>query len=163
MLKPLKLFLTTVLVVILQVSFLPACLEDPFRPNLMIIMICSIALHGSSTFMGAVYSYFAGLLIGSFSGFHFGLSGISYLLIFLLLNRLSAQLYTESIPLITTAVFAACLLDAFVTVVMTLLFTPEPAVYLSILKNLIPQTLITSLVTYLLFTTLMLLRRRFAS
>ena len=113
--------------------------------------------------MGAVYSYFAGLLIGSFSGFHFGLSGISYLLIFLLLNRLSAQLYTESIPLITTAVFAACLLDAFVTVVMTLLFTPEPAVYLSILKNLIPQTLITSLVTYLLFTTLMLLRRRFAS
>lgn len=163
MLKPLKLFLVTVLIVILQVSLLPACLEDPFRPNLMVIMICSIALHGSSTFLGAVYSYFAGLLIGSFSGFHFGLSGISFLLIFLLLNRVSAQLYTESIPLITAAVFAACLLDSFVTIVMTTLFTPEPAVYLSILKNLIPQSLITSLVTYLIFSSMVLLRRRFAS
>lgn len=162
MLKPLKLFLWIVLTVMLQVSLLPASLEDPFKPNLLIIFVCFIALRGASPLGGAVIAYLSGLLHGSFSGFYFGLSGISFLLIYLMLNKVSDQLYTESIPLITTAVFIATLADALITLLLVALFSSETAIYLTILSNMIPNALMTALITWLFFSAEQLLKKRFA-
>lgn len=162
MLKPLKLFLCIFLILMFQVSLLPASLEDPFKPNLLIIFICYIALRGNSPLTGAIVSYLSGLLQGSFSGFHFGLSGISFLLIYLLLNKVSDQLYTESIPLITTAVFAATLFDALTTLLLVALFSSESAIYLTILSNMIPHAMMTAMIAWLFFSTGRLLKKRFA-
>lgn len=162
MLKPLKLFLSIIVLLMLQVSLLPASLEDPFKPNLMIIFVCYLALRGGNSLAGAVIAYLIGLLHGSFSGFYFGLSGISFLLIYLLLNKVSDQLYTESIPLITTAVFVATLVDALITLFLVALFSSESAIYLTILRNMIPHAVMTALFTWLFFSAEHLLGKRLA-
>lgn len=162
MLKPLKLFLCIVFIIMLQVSLLPASLEDPFKPNLLIIFVCYIALRGGNSVAGALIAYLSGLVHGSFSGFYFGLSGISFLFIYLLLNKVSDQLYTESVPLITTAVFVATLADALTTVLLVALFSSESAIYLTILSSMLPHAMMTALVTWLFFSGQQLLKKRLA-
>ena len=162
MLKPLKLFLCIVFIIMLQVSLLPASLEDPFKPNLLIIFICYLALRGGNSVAGAAVAYLSGLLNGSFSGFYFGLSGISFLFIYLILNKVSDQLYTESIPLITTAVFIATLVDALTTLLLVALFSSESAIYLTVLSNMVPNAIMTALITWLFFSAEQLVKKRFA-
>jgi len=146
-----KFFLYLVLVVILQVTVLPAYLEDPFKPNLMIILVSYLALREDLPYFGPFLVYLLGLLHGTFSGVHFGLAGISMLVIYLLLNKISDQLYTDSDHLMVVVVFVATLLDAIISLLFTLLFSASPGIYNSILTNVVPQALVNSLVASLVF------------
>jgi len=161
MFRLLRLSLWLVFILLLQVSLLPAWLEDPFKPNLIIILVCYIALREEGTVTGAVFTYFSGLLQGVFSGLYFGLSGISYLLIFLFLKRISDQLYTESTHLIVFAVFAASIFDTLVSLVLISLFTSNTGIYGSFLSNMIPQAIITSIVAAVIFPAYSIFGRRF--
>jgi len=146
-----KLFLYLVLVIILQVSILPTYLEDPFRPNLMIILVSYLALREDFTLFGGVLAYLLGLLQGTFSGIYFGLAGISLLLIYLLLKRISDQLYTDSDQLMVVVVFIATIVDAVTTLLLIVLFSPSSGIYHSILTNMFPQALVNALVASLIF------------
>jgi len=146
-----KFFLYLVLVVILQVTVLPAYLEDPFKPNLMIILVSYLALREDLSFFGPFLVYLLGLIHGTFSGVHFGLAGISMLVIYMLLNKISDQLYTDSDHLMVVVVFIATLLDAIISLLLTLLFSASPGIYNSILTNVVPQALVNSLVASLVF------------
>lgn len=146
-----KLFLYLVLVVILQVTVLPAYLEDPFKPNLMIILVSYLALREDISFFGPLLAYLLGLLHGTFSGIHFGLAGISMLMIFLLLSKISDQLYTDSDHLMVVVVFFATIMDALTSLVFILLFSSSSGIYHSFLANLLPQALVNSLVASLVF------------
>src|SRR5512138_2220370 len=140
-----KFFLYLVLVVILQVTVLPAYLEDPFKPNLMIILVSYLALREDVSFFGPLLAYLLGLLQGTFSGIHFGLAGISMLIIFLLLGKISDQLYTDSDHLMVVVVFIATILDALISLVFIILFSTSSGIYHSFLANLLPQALVNSL------------------
>src|SRR5512145_2809720 len=118
-----KLFLYLVLVVILQVTVLPAYLEDPFKPNLMIILVSYLALREDISYFGPLAAYLLGLLHGTYSGVHFGLAGISLLIIYLLLSKISDQLYTDSDHLMVVVVFCATIVDALISLVFLLLFS----------------------------------------
>jgi rod shape-determining protein MreD len=146
-----KLFLYLVLVIVLQVSVLPTYLEDPFRPNLMIILVSYLALREDFTMFGGVLAYLLGLLQGTFSGVYFGLAGISLLLIYLLLKRISDQLYTDSDQLMVVVVFIATIVDAITTLLLITLFSPSSGIYHSILTNMFPQALVNALVVSLIF------------
>lgn len=146
-----KLFLYLVLVVILQVSVFPAYLEDPYKPNLMIILVSYLALREDITFFGPLFAYLLGLLHGTFSGVHFGLAGITMLIIYLLLSKISDQLYTDSDHLMVVVVFVATILDALISLVFILLFSSFSGVYNSFLANILPQALVNSLVASLIF------------
>jgi len=146
-----KLLLYLVLVVILQVSVLPAYLEDPYKPNLMIILVSYLALREDISFFGPLIAYLLGLLHGTFSGAHFGLAGITMLIIYLMLSKISDQLYTDSDHLMVVVVFIATLIDAVASLVFILLFSSSSGIYNSFLANLLPQALVNSLVASLIF------------
>jgi len=146
-----KLFLYLVLVVILQVTVLPAYLEDPFKPNLMIILVSYLALREDISFFGPLLAYLLGLLHGTYSGVHFGLAGISMLLIYFLLSKISDQLYTDSDHVMVVVVFVATILDAMTSLIFILLFSFSSGIYNSFFANLLPQALVNSLVASLVF------------
>jgi rod shape-determining protein MreD len=139
------------MVVILQVCVLPAYLDDPFKPNLMIILVSYLALREEVSFFGALLAYLLGLVQGTFSGVNFGLAGISMLLIYMLLKKVADQLYTDSDNLMVVVVFIATFIDALVSMGLILLFSSSTAVYNSFLANSLPQAVVNSLVASLVF------------
>lgn len=139
------------LVVILQVTVLPAYLEDPFKPNLMIILVSYLALREETNFLGAIIAYLLGLLHGAFSGVHFGLAGISMLLIYMLLKKVADQLYTDSDHLMVVVVFIATIIDAFTSMVFILLFSSSTGIYNSFLTNMVPHAVVNALVASFVF------------
>lgn len=163
MLRLILFFLCLVLIVLLQVSLLPTYLEDSFKPNLIIILVCFLALRGGNTLSGAFASYFSGLINGVFSGLYFGLSGISCLLIYLFLRKISDQLYTESNHLIVVAVFVSALADPLISLILITLLSSSSGVYSSIFANMIPQAITTSLLAAIIFSVYALFQRRFSS
>lgn len=162
MLRLVQFFISVVLFIILQVSVLPSYLEESFKPNLILILVCLLALRGHNTVSGAIAAYFLGLLQGVFSGFYFGLSGISSLLIYFALRKVADQLYTESTHLLAIAVFAACLVDSLVALLLITMLTTATGVYVSILTYMIPQALTTAFVVAVITPVYAFLRRRFA-
>lgn len=151
MLRWVRLFLYLVLVVILQVAVLPAYLEDPFKPNLMIILVSYFALREDISFFGGFIAYLLGLIQGTFSGIHFGLAGISTLLIYMILRKIADQLYTDSDQLMVVVVFIASIIDATVSLLFIILFSASPGIYHSIFTNMVPQALVNAMVASLFF------------
>lgn len=163
MLRLVQLFLCMVLIIILQVSILPTYLEESFKPNLIVILVCFLALRGENTVSGAIAAYFFGLVHGVFSGFYFGLSGISSLLIYMFLRKVSDQLYTESTNLLVIAVFLSSLADSLVSLLLITLLSTATGVYSSILTYMIPQALVTAAIVAVLSSANSLFRQRFSS
>jgi len=162
MLRSAILFLWLVSAIILQFTILPSYLEDPFKPNLLIILVAWLALRADHPVGGGLLAYLLGLVHGTFSGIYFGLAGITMLLTYLLLKAVADQLYAESANLLIVAVFAASLLDALLSLLLITLFSSDAGIYHSILAGMIPQAVITAAVTFLLFSALPLVRRRFS-
>jgi len=162
MLRSVILFLWLVSAIILQFTIFPSYLEDPFKPNLLIILVAWLALRADYTYIGGLLAYGLGLVHGTFSGIYFGLAGITMLLIYMLLKAVADQLYAESANLMIVAVLAASLLDALLSLLLISLFSTDAGHYNSILANMIPQAMITASVTFLLFSALPLVRRRFS-
>ena len=149
--RSVKFFLWLVLAITLQISVLPAFFEDPFKPNLMIILVAYLALRVDAPFLGAVVAYSLGLIEGVFSGIYFGLAGISLLLIYVLLRRLADQLYTDSDHLMVVVVFFATIVDALVSILLLLLFSASSGIYAAFLTNMLPQAFVNAFVTSLVF------------
>ncbi len=163
MLKLVQLLLCLVVIIFLQVSLLPTYLEDSFKPNLVVILVCFLALRGENTLVGAVIAYFSGLINGTFSGLYFGLSGITCLLLYLFVRKMSDQLYTESNHLMVVAVFLTALVDPLVSLVLITLLSSGSGIYTSILANIIPQAVATAALTAVIFPSYAFFQRRFFS
>jgi rod shape-determining protein MreD len=163
MLRLVQFLLCMVLLIILQVAILPTYLEESFKPNLVIILVCYLALRGVNTVPCAFAAYFIGLIQGVFSGLYFGLSGISSLLIYFVLRKISDQLYTESTHLLAFAVLAASLADSLISLLLITLLTSSTDVYRSILTYMVPQAVVSAVIVAVLSPVYSLLRRRFAS
>jgi len=163
MLRLVQFFLCMVLIIILQVSILPLYLDESFKPNLIIILVCFLALRGKSAISGAFAAYFLGLIHGVFGGLYFGLSGISSLLIYFALRKISDQLYTESTHLLAFAVLIASLADSLISLLLITLLSNSTGVYSSILTYMIPQALVTAVMIAVFSPAYTLLRRRFSS
>jgi rod shape-determining protein MreD len=163
MLRLVQFFLCVVLFIILQVSILPTYLEESFKPNLIVILVCLLALRGKNTVSGAFAAYFLGLVQGVYSGLYFGLSGVSSLLIYFALRKIADQLYTESTHLLAFAVLIASLTDSLVSLLLITLLTTSTGIYSSILTYMIPQAVVTAVIVAVFSPAYALLRRRFAS
>lgn len=162
MLRAVILFLWLVAAVMLQFTVLPSYLEDPFKPNLLIILVAWLALRGSSPYSGALLAYGCGLLHGTFSGIYFGLAGFTLLTIYLLLKAVADQLYAESTHLMIVAVFVSSLLEALLSLVLLTLFSTDTGIFSAILANMIPQAVVTAFAAFLVFGLAPLVRRRLA-
>jgi len=163
MLRLVQFFLCLVLIIILQVSILPIYLDESFKPNLIIILVCYLALRGEKAFSCAFAAYVLGLIHGVFSGLYFGLSGISSLLIYFALRKISDQLYTESTHLLAFAVLVASLADSIVSLLLITILSNSTDVYSSIFAYMIPQAVVTSILVAVSSSAYSFFRRRFSS
>lgn len=160
MFRLLQLLLSIVLIVIFQVTVFPAYLDEAFKPNLIIILICYLALQGEHTVSDAVTVYVTGLIHGVFNGLYFGLFGISSLIIYFCLRKVSDQLYTESTHLLAFAVFISAMVDSLISLLLITLLSNETGIYSSILTYMLPQALVSASVAALLYSSVTFLRQR---
>jgi rod shape-determining protein MreD len=135
---------------LLQMTLLPRYLQDPFQPNLMIILVVYLGLKLPHRFAGLA-AFSLGILQDSFSGIYLGLHAFSYLCIYTLLSEVSDRLYTDNRALFVLVVFLATLVSALLNLAMLVVFSVSKGVYASLLPVLIPQALVNALIASLIF------------
>jgi rod shape-determining protein MreD len=150
MVKFLKIFILITTVLLLQVTILPAYLADPFKPNLLIIVVAFLGLKTGR--MGGILAFLLGILQDCFSGIYLGLNGFSYICIFLCLNVTADRLYTDSRYLMVLVVFLATVVNGLLHLVLLFLFPNTNGMYAPILSSLIPQGLVNALIASLAFS-----------
>ena len=77
MLTSLKIIIVLTVTVLLQMTILPSYIADPFKPNLLIIVVTYLGLRGGGK--EGVIAFGLGLLQDCYSGVYLGLNGFSYL------------------------------------------------------------------------------------
>ena len=135
---------------LLQMTLLPHYLQDPFQPNLLIILVVYLGLKLPHR-LGGVAAFSLGLIQDSFSGLYLGLHGFCYLCIYTLLSEISDRLYTDNRALLVLVVFLATIASALLTLLLLVIFSVSKGVYASLLPALIPQALVNALVASLFF------------
>jgi len=150
MLTALKIFLFITAALLLQVTILPAYFADPFKPNLLIIAVTYLGLKTGRG--GGFIAFGLGLLQDCFSGIYLGLNGFSFLSVYLILNMAADRLYTNSRNLMILVVFLATIVNGFLHLILLLVFPTATGIYMTILAALIPQSLVNTLFSTLLFS-----------
>ncbi len=150
MIRTLKMFALITVALLLQVTVFPAYLADPFKPNLLIIVVAYMGLTAGR--VGGVLAFVLGLLQDCFSGVYLGLSAFSFLSIYLVLNITAHRLYTDSRYLMVLVVFLATIVNGLIHLLLLLLFPTTSGMYAPILSGLIPQGLINAMVSSLIFS-----------
>ena len=151
MMKYLKITGLLLAIFLLQMTLLPRYLQDPFQPNLMIILVVYLGLKQPHRFGGGA-AFALGIIHDSFSGIYLGLHGFSYFCIYTLLSEISDRLYTDNRALFVLVVFVASIMGALLNLLMLLIFSVSNGLYASLLPALIPQALVNALIASLLFS-----------
>jgi rod shape-determining protein MreD len=150
MLITLKLVVFITAALLLQVTILPAYLADPFKPNLLIIAVTYLGLRTGRG--GGLVAVALGLLQDCFSGIYMGLNGFSFLSIYLILNMAADRLYTDNRYLMLFVAFLATIFNGLLHLLLMLVFPTAAGIYMTILAALIPQALVNTLFSSLLFS-----------
>jgi rod shape-determining protein MreD len=150
MLTALKIIIFITAALLLQVTILPSYLADPFKPNLLIIAVTYLGLKTGRG--GGLVAFALGLLQDCFSGIYMGLNGFSFLSIYLILNMAADRLYTDSRYLMLFVVFLATIVNGLLHLLLLLVFPTATGIYMTILAALIPQALVNTLFSSLLFS-----------
>jgi rod shape-determining protein MreD len=150
MLITLKLVVFITAALLLQVTILPAYLADPFKPNLLIIAVTYLGLRTGRG--GGLVAFALGLLQDCFSGIYMGLNGFSFLSIYLILNMAADRLYTDNRYLMLFVAFLATIFNGLLHLLLMLVFPTAAGIYMTILAALIPQALVNTLFSSLLFS-----------
>jgi rod shape-determining protein MreD len=151
MVKVLKIFAVFAVALLLQVTVFPSYLADPFKPNLLIVIVACLGLRVPGR-LGACLAYSLGFVQDCFSGLYLGLSGFSYLCIFLLLRKIADRLYTNSRYLLVVVVFLATIVNGLLHLVLLFLFATADGTYATLLPALVPQGLVNALISSFIFT-----------
>jgi rod shape-determining protein MreD len=135
---------------LLQMTLLPRYLQDPFQPNLLIILVVFLGLKLQHRF-AALAAFSLGILQDSFSGIYLGLHAFSYLCLYMLLSQVADRLYTDNRALLVLVVFVGTIFCALLNLLMLMIFSVSKGVYASLLPVLPPQALVNALAASLFF------------
>lgn len=149
MIKFLKIIMIVYAVLLAQVTVLPAYLADPFKPNLLIVVIVCLGLRVAG-WRGALSAFLLGLIADCYSGIYLGLSAFSFLAIYLVLSKVAVRLYTDSLYLTVLVVFIATFVNGLIQLLLLLLFSVADGIYATLLAGLLPQALVNALAASLL-------------
>jgi rod shape-determining protein MreD len=148
--KALQIVLLIIAALLLQVTIFPAYLADPFKPNLLIIIVCCLGLRATGL-LGGGLAFILGLVLDCFSGLYLGLNGFSFLCVTLLLKTTADRFYTNNSYLMVIVVFLATIVNGLMQMLLLLLFPATTGIYATLLPALIPQGLVNALIASLLF------------
>jgi rod shape-determining protein MreD len=146
---------------LLQTTLLPALLPLHFKPDLLLILVVYLGLHEGYVRGGAL-SYVLGCLQDVFAAGYPGLHGLALLGVFLALRGVVARLNAESSVLLLLLVAIGTLLQSALLLFALGFFADAGALWVIILKGLLPQILLNLLAAFLLIRITTWLLRRFA-
>lgn len=149
------------ILLVLQTTLLPALLPLHFKPDLLLILVVYLGL-GEGYVRGGVLSYLLGCLQDVFAAGYLGLYGLVFLGAFLAVRGVVARLNTESSILLLLLVTIATLLQSALLLFALGFFAEAGALWVIILKGLLPQILLNLLAAFVLIRTAAWLQRRFA-
>jgi rod shape-determining protein MreD len=150
MISRVRIVILIIISIILQVAFFPAHLADPFKPNLLLMFVVFMGFRENIR-SGGISSFILGLIQDSISGIYFGLNGFSFLLTFVILKAVSHRLYTDSRALMVVGVFLATVFNGFLGLFLLGVFSIAESMYSSVLSNILPQSMVNSIVAYVVF------------
>jgi rod shape-determining protein MreD len=133
-----------VIFLLLQVSVFPRYFDEPFKPDLIIIIAVYLGLQESFRW-GWCFTFLAGLVQDCYSGLYLGLHGFIYLAIYLFLKVMADFLYAESRYLLVVVVFLATFVDGLLQLFLLALYSTADGLYAAILPALFPQALVNTL------------------
>jgi rod shape-determining protein MreD len=151
MIRFLKIIMIVYAALLLQVTVLPAYIADPFKPNLLIIVVAWLSLREGGVY-GVLLSFLLGLIADCFSGNYLGLNAFSFLTIHLVMRKVAGRLYIDSLYLMVLVVFLATLLNGINQLLLLFLFSLADGIYASLFAGLLPQALVNALAASLLFS-----------
>ncbi|HXV20939.1 MAG TPA: rod shape-determining protein MreD [Desulfuromonadales bacterium] len=146
---------------VLQTTLLPPMLPLHFKPDLLLILVVYLGLNEGYVRGGAL-SYLLGCLQDVFAAGYPGLHGLALLCTFLAVRGAAARLNTESPVLLLLLVSAGTLLQAALVLFALGFFAEAGALWMIILKGILPQLLLNLLAACLLLRAAAWLQRRFA-
>lgn len=132
----------------LQTGILPFFLDEPFRPNLPLIIVVCLGLRSEWTGAG-VAAYGIGLLQDCFSGLYFGLNAFTCLIVFLVLRALADNLYASRTSVLLFCVAIATAGVGLMHILLLTLFSVGQGIYAPVLFYLLPQVTINAFVASL--------------
>ncbi len=150
MVRYLNIIVLVILAIVFQSVVFPAYLAEAFRPCVLLVFVVYLGFRAGMR-VGAPASFALGLLQDTLSGIYFGLNGFSYLLVFLLYNEVSERLYTGSRLLMMLGAFLATVITAMSHLVLLLVFSASQGAYASIIGAIIPQAVVNTVVSGILF------------
>lgn len=146
-----KLIILFVLSIILQTAFFPAHLADPFKPDLLIIFVVYMGFR-ERVRLGGICSFLLGLVQDSLSGQYFGLSGFTFLLIFIVLKAVSHRFYTESRWLMVFGVFLASIINGLAVILLLAVFSVADGTYATVFSDIFQHSAMNAFLAYMFFT-----------
>ncbi len=126
--------------VVLQATVLPVFITTPFKPDLLLIIMVYLALHGPVE-SGAPLAWLLGLLNDVFSGLYLGLNSFTFLIIFIVIKGIANRVYAESSFLFVFTVAVATAATITCNLLLLLMFTQTPGIIYSITSGFIPHLL----------------------
>jgi len=154
-------FLIGFIFLVLQTTLLPAIVPLHLKPDLLLILVVYLGLNEGYVRGGAL-SYLLGCLQDVFAAGYPGLFGLALLGTFLAVRGAAARLNTESSALLLLLVSAGTLLQAALLLFALGFFAEAGALWIIILRGILPQLLLNLLAASLLLKTVTWLQRRFA-
>ena len=144
-----------IIVLTLQTAVLRFFPIQRFRPDFMLIFTLYLGF-SSPPVLGAILSFFTGCFVDLFSGNIFGLYTFSRPALFYGAYLFKSKFYMEGFFSQCIFVFLAAFLEGALLLMFLTLLSPEPPLgfYLPFLLALVPQSLVTALVTPGLFALL---------
>jgi len=128
------------LVFALQFAVIPLLIADPFKPDLILVMVVCLGLRAAGWWVVPL-SWLLGTLQDSFAGIYPGLNGFAFLAIALILRQTAEHLYATRLNVLLSATAGATLLHGMVHGLFLSLFSVAPGVWGTIVTNLPPQLL----------------------
>jgi len=144
MIRTARFIFTLAAAILVQVSFFPAWMSTPFIPNLTLFFVVHLGLREPFRWSNCLAAFLIGLVQDCFSGRYFGLHGVIYLFVYLLLKQTSERLYTDNNLLIVIGVFLGIILDGVMTFGLLLLFSEADGIYGPLFSGLIPHALMSA-------------------
>ena len=150
MIRTIRFMVTLAAAIVLQASFTPLLLNAPFVPNLTIFFVVHLGLREPFCLTATLTAFLIGILQDCFSGRYFGLHGLIYLIIYLVLGQTSERLYTDNRLLLIATVFFGCIFEGIVTSGLLLLFSESDNMFSPLFSGILPHAVFSSLAALLL-------------
>ncbi len=136
----------------LQSTLLMSLPIQRIRPDIVLVFIFYLGL-AYPPISGGLFAFFLGYLMDLFSGNTFGLYTFSRPLIFFVAHFFRNRFYLEGFPFKFLFIFSFALLEGLLILVLLSGLNPVPVykLYSSFFTFLLPQSIVTGLITPILF------------